>query len=392
MTKKMSPRKLDADASPRRSGRAPVKERSKAKKQPRKKTAPYGSVLRDMVSLLDQAGSTAVRSVNVVMTAAYWEMGRRIAQHELAGEQRANDGVELMQRLAVDLTEHYGRGFGQRNIFLMRSFYLAYPNILQTLSAKLPGSDRTFPIKASRRNTILRTVSARPVPRQGTQFSGGYFGTLANAFPLPWSHYVRLLTVEDPAARQFYITEALRGRWSVRQLDRQVSTRYSERTALSRNKVGKLQKGAIPQQGEQHSIEDGFQDHFILEFANLQDQFRESAFEDALLKELEQLFLELDSDFAFIGRQRRLRVGLAWYRLDLLFFHRKLRCLVIVDLKVGRFTHSDAGRMNLYVNYAREHWTNAGENPPVGLILCTQQDDAVAHYSTKEIGNKLLAA
>ena len=362
------------------------------RQKPRKKTTPYGSVLREMVSLLDQARSTAVRSVNVVMTATYWEMGRRIVQHEQAGSQRANYGVELMQRLAIDLTERYGRGFGQRNISSMRSFYMAYPNILQTVSAKWQDSIRALPTKASGRNTILQTVSAKSRSSFGQPITAGYFEALAHAFPLPWSHYVRLLTVEDPAARQFYITEALRGGWSVRQLDRQVSTRYYERTALSRNKVAMLQKGAIAQQGEQPSIEDGFQDPFILEFANLPDQFSESVFEDALLKGLEQFLLELGSDFAFIGRQRRLRIGLAWYRVDLLFFHRKLRCLVIIDLKVGRFTHSDAGQMNLYLNYAREHWINPDENPPVGLILCTQKDDAVAHYSMSGIGNKVLAA
>lgn len=235
---------------------------------------------------------------------------------------------------------------------------------------------------------ILQTVSARSEQHQGV----GYFEALAHAFPLPWSHYVRLLTVEDPAARQFYSAEALRGGWSVRQLDRQISTRYYERTALARNKVAMLQKGARPRSGEQHSVEDGFQDPFILEFANLPDQFSESQLEDALLKGIEQFLLEMGSDLAFIGRQHRLRVGLAWYRVDLLFFHRKLRCLIIVDLKVGRFTHADAGQMNLYLNYAREHWMNPGENPPVGLILCTEKDDAVAHYSMKEIGNKVLAA
>lgn len=105
---------------------------------------------------------------------------------------------------------------------------------------------------------------------------------------------------------------------------------------------------------------------------------------------MENFLLELGSDFSFIGRQRRLRVGKEWYRIDLLFFHRKLRCLVVIDLKAGRFTHADAGQMNLYLNYAREHWTNADENPPVGLILCTEPDDAVAHYAMNGIGNTMM--
>ena len=127
--------------------------------------------------------------------------------------------------------------------------------------------------------------------------------------------------------------------------------------------------------------EQAIKDPFVLEFLGLKDEYSESDLEEALINRLETFLLELGGDFCFIGRQRRLRVGNEWYRVDLLFFHRRLRCLVIIDLKLGKFTHADAGQMHLYLNYAREHWMQDGENPPVGLILCSQKDEAVARYA-----------
>lgn len=132
-------------------------------------------------------------------------------------------------------------------------------------------------------------------------------------------------------------------------------------------------------------------DPFVLEFLNLKDEYSETDLENALVNSLEQFLLELGSDFAFVARQKRLRVGTEWYRVDLVFFHRRLRCLIIADLKLGKFTHADAGQMNLYLNYAREHWTHAHENPPVGLILCSEKDAAVAHYSLGNLANQVLA-
>ena len=133
-------------------------------------------------------------------------------------------------------------------------------------------------------------------------------------------------------------------------------------------------------------------DPYILEFLTLKDEYSENDLEEALIQQLEKFLLELGGDFAFIGRQRRLRIGDDWYRVDLLFFHRRLQCLVVIDLKVGKFTHADAGQMHLYLNYAREHWTNEGENPPVGLILCAEKNAAVAHYALEGLPNKVMAA
>ena len=233
------------------------------------------------------------------MTATYFLVGRAIVEEEQRGAERAAYGEELLARLGADLSTRFGRGVSRQNLQSRRLFYGTY------------------------RDEIRQTLSGRSlVPRIRQTASGGSELTqLAARFPLPWSHYVLLISARSPEARAFYETEALRGGWTVR-----------------------------------------------------------------------QFLLELGGDFAFIGRQRRLRVGDVWYAVDLLFFHRVLRCLVVVDLKLEAFTHADAGQMHLYLNYAREHWTRPGENPPVGLILCTKKDAAVAKYALEGLSNKVLAA
>lgn len=216
--------------------------------------------------------------------------------------------------------------------------------------------------------------------------------SLAKALPLSWSHYVRLLQVTNEPARGFYEREALRGGWSVRQLSRQVDSQFYERAARSRDKAGMLQKANQARPEDRQTPDEEIKNPVILEFLGLKDEYSENDLEDALIRHLESFLLELGGDFAFLARQKRLRVGDAWYRVDMVFYHRRLRCLVLIDLKLGPFTHSDAGQMHLYLNYAREHWTNKDENPPVGLILCSRKDEAVAHYALEGLSNKVLAA
>jgi len=175
-------------------------------------------------------------------------------------------------------------------------------------------------------------------------------------FPLPWSAYLRLLTVRSPEARKFYEAEAIRAGWSVRQLDRQIGSQFYERIALSQNKAALLEKGQIAETGDAVTPEEAIKDPFILEFLDLKDEYSESDLEAALIQNLTDFLLELGDDFAFLGRQRRLRIDDTWFRIDLVFFHRRLRCLLIIDLKAGKFGYADAGQMHLYLNYAREHW------------------------------------
>jgi predicted nuclease of restriction endonuclease-like (RecB) superfamily len=328
------------------------------------------AVLADVTALLESARRASARAVNFVITATYWQIGRRIVEYEQAGKRRAAYGEALVARLADDLTTRFGRGFSRRNLEQMRMFYLGWP-IAQMPSAHSAGAPPTFAVPA--------------VASEKAQ-------TPSALFPLPWSHYVRLLGVKNQNARKFYETEALRCGWTVKQLDRQVNSLFYERTALSKNKTAMLTKAEQPRPEDRATAEEEIKDPFVLEFLGLKDEYSESEVEEALIRHLETFLLELGGDFAFIGRQRRLRIGDTWYRVDLLFFHRRLRCLVVIDLKTGRFTHADAGQMHLYLNYAREHWTREGENPPVGLILCAEKDAAVAHYALENLPNKVLAA
>ncbi|MBP7446047.1 MAG: DUF1016 family protein [Zoogloea sp.] len=347
--------------------------------------ADYARVHTDIVALLEAARHAAARSVNALMTASYWEIGRRIVEFEQGGKERAEYGQALLKRLSADLSGRFGRGFSQRNLEQMRLFYLAWPpgQISQTASAKLP------PARISQTASGELASSTKPESLTRQPFD---LAALAQAFPLPWSAYVRLLSVKNPQARAFYETETLRCGWSVRQLDRQANSQFYERTALSRNKAAMLENGEIAEPGDAITPEQAIKDPFVLEFLNLKDEYSESNLEDALIQHLADFLLELGDDFAFIGRQRRLRLDDTWFRIDLLFFHRRLKCLLIIDLKIGKFSHADAGQMHLYLNYAREHWMKPGENPPVGLILCASKGSNEAHYALEGLPNKVLAA
>jgi len=315
--------------------------------------AGYDGLLSDVARVIEEARRAAARSVNAVMTATHWLVGRRIVEEEQTGRARAAYGEMLLERLAADLTERFRRGFSRQNLQQMRLFYLAYPpeRIRQTLSGESRKSTTTLPIRRTPRGKSSAASPAAADP--------------AGAFPLSWSHYVRLLGVRNEHARAFYENESLRGGWTVRQLERQIASQFYERTAMSRNKAAMLTKGAVARTGDALALEEEVKDPYILEFLDLKDEYSESELEAALIARLEAFLLELGDDFAFVGRQRRLRLDDEWFRVDIVFFHRRLRCLVVVDLKVGRFTYADAGQMHLYLNYAREHWMKPGENRPL---------------------------
>lgn len=347
--------------------------------------ADYTVIRGEIVTLLEAARRTAARSVNALMTASYWEIGRRIVEFEQGGKDRAEYGQALIKRLSADLSSRFGRGFSERNLEQMRLFYTAWPpeQISQTVSAK----SLTSQIGQTRSEELASRPFSASLPGNSLDLA-----VLANVFPLSWSAYVRLLSVKNPQARTFYETEALRCGWSVRQLDRQINSQFYQRIALSRNKAAMLQKGEVAQLDDILTPEQTIKDPFVLEFLNLKDEYSESDLEDALIQHLADFLLELGDDFAFVGRQRRLRIDDNWFRIDLLFFHRSLKCLLIIDLKVGKFSYTDAGQMHLYLNYAREHWMKPGENPPVGLILCAEKGAAEAHYALDGLPNKVLAA
>lgn len=221
--------------------------------------ADYAVVHAEIVVLLDAARFAAACSVNAVMTATYWDVGRRIVEFEQAGQQRAAYGDALIARLSADLSARYGRGFSRQNLQQMRQFYLAWPE-----------------------QQIRQTASGESAAPKNRNIASGHAldrFVLAQAFPLPWSAYVRLLSVKKPQARAFYETEALRGGWSVRQLDRQIGSQFYERTALSHNKATMLKKGEVAEHGDALTPEQAIKDPFVLEVPNLKDEYSESDLE-----------------------------------------------------------------------------------------------------------------
>ena len=319
----------------------------------------YDELVTGISDLLEDARRTVARSANSVVVAAYWEIGRRIVEFEQGGRPRAEYGDELLGRLGRDLARKYGRGYSAPALYRMRAFFTNW-QILSTPSIKLQLHENT--------------------------------AIMSNSFPLSWSHYVRLLAVRDPQARALYETESIRSGWSVRQLDRQISTQFFERVTASADPERMLTAARRPAPVDPADLQREIRDPYLLEFLDLKDEYSESDLEDAIVRHLESFLLELGAGFTFVARQKRIRIGDEWYRIDLLLYHRALRCLVVVDLKLGKFTHADAGQMNLYLNYAREHLVGPDEHEPVGLILWSAKNDAVVHYAMGGINANVFAS
>jgi len=245
------------------------------------------------------------------MTATYWEIGRRIVELEQGGEERAEYGKEMVKRLAVDLTGRFGRGFASRTLYRMRRFHLAYSEILGTLSPIFEIDSETG------EKRISPTVSAKSQTTSGTGLTT--IPDIAKSFPLPWSHYDKLLALDDQNARRFYEEEAVRGGWSVRQLNRQINSLFYQRTLLSKNKAAMLRKGAESTGDDLVTPEEEIKDPLVLEFLDLKDEYSETELEEALINNLEQFLLEVGGDFTFVGRQRRLRTGRLGFHRILVF-------------------------------------------------------------------------
>ncbi len=289
------------------------------------KTHNYSTLITDLANLIEQGRKATVRSVNTVLVAIYWLIGRKIVEYEQKGKGRAEYGETLLKKLSVDLTKRLDRGFGYVNLNLMRQLYLTCPpqKILQILSEESSKTKKKQTLSAELL-TILQIPSEESHIALKSQ-------TLSAKFPLSWSHYCLLFRIDESFERDFYEAECIRGNLSVRQLDRQIQSMLYERTALSKRKLAVIAKAH-----EKPIIlkpEDEIKGPYILEFLGLKDEYSESQLEEALISHLEHFLLELGNGFTFVARQKRITLEGSHYRLDLLLYHRVSRCLVAIDLK-----------------------------------------------------------
>lgn len=299
---------------------------------------------REIRSVLAAARTNAYRAVNRAMVDAYWHIGRLIVEHEQGGKRRAAYGEALLEDLSRRLTAEFGRGFTPTNLRYMRQFFAAFPN-----------------------HHALRDE-------------------------LSWTHYRRLVAVEDAIARSWYLDEAASQHWSTRQLERQIEVLYYERLLASRKKAP-VRREARTKLAKVEP-EQFIRDPYVLEFLDLKDypSLRESGVEQAIIENLRDFLLELGKGFSFVARQKRLRFDEQDFYVDLVFYNYLLKCFVLIDLKVGALTHQDIGQMDGYVRMFDAHIRPLGDNPTIGLILCSTKNEAIARYSVLSEGRRLFAA
>jgi len=304
----------------------------------------YQELLQHVGDTLEQGRSRAAAAVNSAVVATYWEIGRQIVEYEQGGSAKAEYGSALLKKLSRDLTDLYGSGFGMSNINKMRKLYLTYP-ILQTVSAKLS-----------------------------------------------WSHYVELLKIDDPLERSFYEKEAESEHWGVRELKRQMDSMLFHRLALSTDRAEVLR---LAKEGEIiERPEDILREPYIFEFTGLPQLpvYKEGDLEEALVNNLSMFFLELGKGFTYVGQQQKIVIGGRTYKVDLVFYHRILKCFVLIDLKRGEVQHEDIGQMNFYLNYYREEMNTEGDTEPIGIVLGAYQDKVVMQYALQNITNQVFVS
>lgn len=318
-----------------------------------------------VVAILDQARGHVVRAVNAQMVWAYWLIGREMVEALQGGEDRAAYGKGIVDDLSRRLTQRYGKGYSSTNLKYFRSFYQAFP-------------DR-IPIR-------------HPVGDELT--SPGYGSTRQGFSPqLPWSHYRALMQVTNLAARDFYEQEAMAGGWDKRTLERQIHTLYYERTLKSPQPARTLAEGRNLT-GPTVAVVDTLKNPYVLEFLGLpnMEPLRESSLERAVITHLQRFLLELGSGFAFVARQKHIRIEEQDRFIDLVFYHCRLKFYLLIDLKVGKLTHGDVGQMDGYVRMYDGLFTAPDDNPTIGLILCTEKSETVARYSVLNDRKQIFAS
>lgn len=310
--------------------------------------------------VLDSAYRNVYRVANTTMVTTYWEIGRLIVEDEQKGAVRADYGKQALKELSQSLTNEYGRGYSVTNLKYFRQFYLVFPNLFES-NANKEGEMR-----------IRQTVSGE----------------------LSWSHFSLLMRVENPSAREFYMKEAARENWSVRALDRQISTLYYERIISSQDKTPVKKEAEQSIRALAESPRDFIKDPYILEFLRLKPEssYLEKTLESALIENLHSFILELGRGFAFVSRQFHLNVDSDHFYVDLVFYNYILKCFVLIDLKMGKLTHQDVGQMDMYVRLFEERMRQPDDNPTIGIILCSQQNESVIKYSVLAESKQLFSS
>ncbi|MDZ4746495.1 MAG: PDDEXK nuclease domain-containing protein [bacterium] len=335
------------------------------------------ALLGRVVSILEQARGNVVRAVNAQMVLAYWLIGREIVHELQGGEERAAYGKKVVEELSARLTQRFGKGFSGRNLQSFKQFYLVY----------------------SERFKIVRPLGAQfgaPILRpRDTEFSDASIPFPAKKFSpqLSWSHYRVLMRVDDTKARDFYEREAVAGGWDKRTLERQIQSLYYERILKSTKPEKMLAEGRNPLLPLAPSV-DALKHPYVLEFLGLPDAgaFHESDLERAIINHLQRFLLELGSGFAFVARQKHIRIEEQDRYIDLVFYHCRLKFYLLIDLKVGELTHADVGQMDGYVRMHDGLFTASDDNPTIGLILCTEKNETVARYSVLNDRKQIFAS
>lgn len=318
------------------------------------------------------------RTVDAHLVTRNWLFGWYIVEYEQRGEDRAKYGAFVIKSLSSALSQQIGRGFSQRNLEQARRFYLSYRTIAQTLSALSPTETSS--------TTILQTVSAElsiteKIPLPSISEWNNILPSIIKRFPLGWSHYVELLTIDSPDERRFYEIEAVANQWSVRELQRQIASSLYERLALSRDKE-EIRRLATEGQIVEKAA-DLIKNPLVLEFLGLQEHpnYSENDLESAIIDQLESFLLELGKGFLFEARQKRFTFDNDHFFVDLVFYNRLLRCYVLIDLKRDKLTHENLGQMQMYVNYFDRHVKLPEELPTIGIVLCHRKNDALVELT-----------
>lgn len=344
---------------------------------PKKRQTPLYQRIRE---ILESARAGVARSVNTTQVTAYWLIGREIVEEEQEGKKRAGYGEALLQDLAQRLKADFGPGYSVHNLKFIRQFYLEYPALM----------DRGEIGYALRSQSAISPLPTDNQIRHAVRSQSWKPGRLHSN--LSWTHYRTLLRVAKPEARSFYEIEAIKNNWSARELERQINSLLYERLALSKDKKGLMQLAI-----KGHHVErpgDVFKDPVVIEFLGLPESPRlvETDLEQALINNLQAFLLELGKGFAFVARQERLTLDGDHFYIDLVFYHTILKCYVIIDLKTGKLTHQHLGQLQLYVNYYDRERRTEGDNPTLGLILCTDKNDAVVRYTLGQDQKKIFAS